>query len=134
MLPVREGIYAVVVALIQALLKWIELSIVAPVELDTRPLFIFAVQYELLIAALGLLCGAAAFVEKEQRGDIVWPLVGSGSALILTYVLLGVSVREWMQGYEIVVTVLAVGIPDLLALVALGWSIIVVRRLIQAVE
>lgn len=125
----REALYAILIALVQAMVGFWEVAIFNSGVLDTRPIYVFGIAFELLLAAFGVLVGAYVVSRSEHAGEVVPPLIGLVIAFGVVYASAAVVYRtELLRGrqWELV---FSVGIPDAVAVIILGWSILVARRM-----
>src|SRR5215217_5867853 len=76
-------------------LKFIEVAIVAPAELNSNPYFVLSIQYELTLTALGILYGAFPYAGPSDTGPFFRALTLVGLGLFFTYISIAISVRKW---------------------------------------
>ena len=64
----RDALYTILIVLVQAMIGFWEIAIFSPGVLDTRPIYVFGIAFELLLAAFGVLFGAYVGSRSEHAG------------------------------------------------------------------
>jgi hypothetical protein len=125
----RDALYTILIVLVQAMIGFWEIAIFSPGVLDTRPIYVFGIAFELLLAAFGVLFGAFVGSRSEHAGEVVPPLIGLVIAFGLVYASAAAPIRFGVVGAWPWDLVFTVGIPNAVAVIILGWSILVARRM-----
>jgi hypothetical protein len=128
---IKDLMYTLFAAAIGVMLKWIELFILQPSE----PEGVWSVQYELFLAAFGILWAAHLTAPDDRVRWVFEPMVLVGGGLLFSFALMilaspveglpppaGWSFARNYAGWFTII------IPDAISVFVLLWSIVVARR------
>jgi hypothetical protein len=100
-----------------------------------NPESIFAVYYELFIAAFGILWAAYNFAPDDLSGAVVQPMVAVGGGLLGDWFLLGLAspveglpLAGWSFARE-QAPWFTIWVPDVISVGVLFWAVVVARRI-----
>jgi hypothetical protein len=128
----KNTAYTFFTAVIGVMLNWIELFILLPPD----PESVWSIQYELFLAAFGILWAAHLNAPDELVRWVFQPMAAIGFGLLACFVFMGmaspVQGLPWPAGLsfaeknDIWFTII---LPDSIGVFVLFWAVVVARRI-----
>jgi hypothetical protein len=124
----KSVLTTVLAALVGVVLRALEYTVTEPDKFDTQPLYVFMVQWDLLIASGTVLLSAYVAARSDLQGRLVLPLFGLLGAFALVLLSLGISEASWAANLH---HLFAVYVPDVMSAGTFAWSVWAVRNIAE---